>query len=142
MGIMFAMQCDFCAEIQVKKNAHEIHGKTYVENGQTKFSCAVCSERLKAALALDKKGLDDPLQAVGRLLQEKDDQIRNLELTNAAKRGDFLGVAEELKRKQEEPRVPVMGLDFESDYRRAKSLTDSRESQKALPAPKSRKRKK
>lgn len=141
MGIMFAMQCDTCEEIQVKKAAHEISGRTYTENGVTKFACRICSERQRAVLALSKKGLEDPIAAAGRLLLEKDAEIRNLELVQAAKRGDLQGVAEELKRKREEPRIPVLGMDFESDYRRAKSLTDSRENQKALPAPKKKRKK-
>lgn len=136
MGVMYAMQCDVCQEIQVKKTAHEIKGKTYIENGQTKFTCAPCSERLKAALALDKKGLEDPLRAVGRLLQEKDDQIRNLELANAAKSGDFLGVARELEAKKESAKIPVIGLDFESEYKKIRTLPTSVHEAPALPAPK------
>ncbi len=152
MGIMYAMQCDICEEIQVKKEPHQIKGKTYQENGKTMFSCDACQGKLKTALSLGKGGLDDPLKAASRLLEQKDEQIKNLEMTKAAKSGDFMGVADELRRKREGGSiVPVLGLDFESQYNAArKSLPSSGQTRPthALPAPppqphtKSKKRKK
>lgn len=151
MGVMYAMKCDICEDIQVKEKAHEIRGKTYSEDGKTMFSCDACRGKLKTVLALGKGGLDDPLKAAAGLLEQKDNQIRNLELKASAKSGDMLGVADELRKKKEGGAfVPVMGLDFESQYKHARHTISSTGNVKphALPAPetpetkKSKKRKK
>jgi hypothetical protein len=147
MGVMFAMKCDLCGEIQVKEKAHEISGKTYSEDGKTKFSCSACQGKLMAALALGKGGLDDPLKAVAGLLEQRDDQIRRLEMGNAAKGGDLTGVADELRRKREGGGfIPVAGLDFESQYKHARLGRAGETKPHALEGPdqkdKSKKRKK
>lgn len=148
MGVMYAMKCDICEDIQVKEKAHEINGKTYSENGKTMFSCSACSGKLKTALALGKGGLDDPLKAAAGLLEMKDQQIRNLEMQSAAKSGEMMGAADELRRKRESGGfIPVMGLDFEAQYKHARSLPSTGHTKPhALPAPepkgKSKKRKK
>lgn len=137
MGVMYAMKCDMCKEVQVHEHAHQIKGRTYQENGQTMFSCSACDGKLKAALALGNKGLDDPLKHVGRLLQQKDDEIRNLELSKSAKSGDFMGVADELRKKRQGGGfIPVAGLDFESQYKANRALpTTGHPNMPALPAP-------
>lgn len=150
MGIMYAMKCDLCGEIQVKDQAYEIKGKTYTEDGKTMFSCEPCRGKLKTAMALGKGGLDDPLKAVAGLLEMKDAQIRNIEMQASAKGGDMMGVADELRRKREGGAfVPVLGLDFESQYKHARGIatTGQTRPQHALPAPedpknKSKKKKK
>jgi hypothetical protein len=144
MGIMYAMKCDMCGEVQVHEQAHQLKGRTYQENGTTKFSCTPCDGKLKAALALGKDGLDDPLKHVGRLLEQKDQEVRNLELRASAKAGDMMGVADELRRKRETGGVmPVLGLDFESQYRAAKGIsTTGHPNLPALPAPQEPKNKK
>lgn len=132
------MKCDICEEIQVKETAHQIQGTTYTENGKTMFSCSACSGKLKTALSLGKGGLDDPLKAAAGLLEQKDNHIRNLEMQASAKGGDMMGAADELRRKREGGGfVPVMGLDFESQYKQARHLstTGSVRPQHALPAP-------
>lgn len=141
MGIMYAMQCDICEEIQVKKNPTEIKGKTYTEDGITKFSCSVCQGKLKTALALGK-GMNDPLKAAAGLLEQKDEQLRLMQTAHEAKSGGFMGVADELRRKKERGGfIPVTGLDFESQYRAAKGLpTAKHPNLPALPAPKSKKK--
>lgn len=144
MGIMYAYECDLCKERQVEYRPTDIKGKTYTENGITKFSCASCDGKLKAALALGKDGLDDPLKHVGRLLAEKDEQLRLTQSVAEAKTGGFMGVAEELRRKRESGgHVPVLGLDFQDQYNAAKRLsTTPHQSMPALPAPKKKKKKK
>jgi hypothetical protein len=149
MGVMYAMKCDLCGEIQVKDQAHEIKGKTYTEDGKTMFSCEPCRGKLKTAMALGKGGLDDPLAAAGRLLEQKDGQIRNLELQGAASSGSLMGVADELRKKREGGSfIPVAGLDFETQHRQMRGLASTGQDRPrhALPAPaekgKSKKRKK
>lgn len=138
MGVMFAMRCDVCDEIQVKDEAHQIKGKTYTEDGKTMFSCEACRGKLKTAMALGKGGLDDPLKAVAGMLEQKDAQIRGIEMQAAAKSGDMMGVADELRKKREGGAfVPVMGLDFEAQYKHARGIasTGHVKPQHALPAP-------
>lgn len=138
MGIMYAYECDLCKERQVEYSPTQIKGKTYTENGVTKFSCASCDGKMKAALALGKDGLDDPLKHVGRLLAQKDEQLRLTQSVAEAKTGGFMGVAEELAKKRAGgDRVPVLGLDFQDQYNAAKRLsTTPHQSLPALPAPK------
>jgi len=149
MGVMYAMKCDICEDVQVKEKAHEIKGKTYQEDGKTMFSCDSCRGKLKTALALGKGGLDDPLKAAAGLLEMKDNHIKNLEMQASAKSGDMMGAAEELRKKRESGGfVPVLGLDFESQYKQVRGLatTGRTTPQHALPAPepknKSKKKKK
>lgn len=145
MGVMFAMKCDLCEEIQVKEQAHEIKGKTYTEDGKTMFSCEACRGKLKAAMALGKGGLDDPLKSVAGLLEQKDGQIRNLELQNAASSGSLMGVADELRKKREGGGfIPVAGLDFETQHKQMRGLASTGHTRPvhALPAPKTKGRKK
>jgi len=149
MGVMYAMKCDLCGEVQVKDEAHQIKGKTYTEDGKTMFSCEPCRGKLKTAMALGKGGLDDPLKAAAGLLEMKDSQIRNLELQGAASSGSLMGVADELRKKREGGSfIPVAGLDFETQHRQMRGLASTGQQHKphALPAPepkgKPRKRKK
>lgn len=138
MGVMYAMKCDLCGEVQVKDQAHEIKGKTYQEDGKTMFSCASCCGKLKTAMALGKGGLEDPLKAAAGLLEMKDNHIKNLEMQAKAKSGDMMGAADELRRKRENGGfIPVIGLDFESQYKAARGLatTGQTRPQHALPAP-------
>lgn len=87
MGIMFAMKCDLCGEVQVKENPHEIKGSTHNEGGTTKFTCVGCEERLKAAFELKKKGLKDPLKKVAGLIKQRDQARREAEEAKAALAG-------------------------------------------------------
>jgi hypothetical protein len=137
MGVMFAMKCDLCEEIQVKEKAHEIRGKTYTEDGRTMFSCEACRGKLKTAMALGKGGLDDPLKAAAGLIEMKDQQMRNLEMQASAKSGDMMGVADELRKKREGGGfVPVAGLDFETQYKHARGIASTgHHKPHALPAP-------
>lgn len=139
MGIMYAYECDICKEVQVKHSPTEIKGKTYTENGITKFSCSVCEGKLMAALALGK-GLDDPLKHVAGLLEKKDEECRARETAAEMRSGGFLGVAGEILKKQQP--IKVAGLDFESQYRANRALpTSGHPSMPALPAPKNKKKK-
>lgn len=143
MGVMFAMKCDMCGEVQVQEQAHEIKGRTYQENGKTMFSCSPCDGKLKAAFALGSKGLDDPLKHVGRLLEQKDQEIRNIEMHAAAKSGGMMEVADELRRKRAGGGfLPVIGLDFEAQYKNARLGKSGDPKTHALPEPKPRKKKK
>jgi len=152
MGMLYAAKCDLCGETQVEEKAFNLKGKRYIENGVDKFCCSKCDGKLKTALALGDGGLDDPLKAASKLLALKDEQIKNLEMGKAAKQGDFMGVADELRRKREGGSfVPVMGLDFEAQAKQARRSLPSTGHQRpthALPAPapdrstKSKKRKK
>lgn len=135
MGIMYAYKCDLCGEVQVKDLPHQIEGKTYTEDGVTKFSCRTCQGKLKAALALGKGGLDDPLKHVAGLLEKKEEEFRARETAAEMKSGGFLGVADEIMRKKQP--INVAGLDFESQYRANRALpTSGHPSLPALPAPK------
>lgn len=141
MGQLFCQQCDICNEIQQNKEAHLIKGTTYTENGINKFCCSTCSGKLKTALSLGKGGLDDPLKAAALLLEQKDNHIRNLEMQASAKSGGMMGAADELRRKRESGGfIPVMGLDFEGQYKQARILSESGGQSKphALPAPESK----
>jgi hypothetical protein len=138
MGMLYAAECDICGERQMSKEAFGLKGKRYTENGSDKFCCQVCDGKLKTALSLGKGGLDDPLKAAAGLLEQKDKQIRNLEMKASAKSGDMLGVADELRKKREGGSfVPVMGLDFETQYKESRNIssTGSPKPQHALPAP-------
>jgi len=139
MGMKYAAECDICGETQVEKEAFNLKGKRYTENGVDKFCCSTCDGKLKTALSLGKGGLDDPLKAAAGLLEQKDAQIKNLEMAKSARSGDFTGVADELRRKREGGNfVPVLGLDFESQYneaRRSLPSTGSARPTHALPAP-------
>lgn len=139
MGVMYAMKCDLCGEIQVKDQAHEIKGESYTEDGKTMFSCEPCRGKLKTAMALGKDGLNDPLKAAATLLEQKDGQIRNLEMHTSARSGDMMGVADELRKKREGGSfIPVAGLDFEAQHRQMRGLasTGGEKPKHALPAPK------
>lgn len=145
MGQLFCQQCDICMEIQTNKEAHLIKGTTYTENGIGKFCCATCSGKLKTALSLGKGGLDDPLKAAAGLLEQKDNQIRNLEMQSSAKGGGMMGAADELRRKRESGGfIPVMGLDFEAQHKQMRGLptTGHTKPQHALPAPATKGKKK
>lgn len=147
MGVMYAMKCDICEDVQVKEKPHEIKGKTYQEDGKTMFSCDSCRGKLKTALSLGKGGLDDPLKAAAALIEMKDSQIRNLEMKTSAKSGDIMGVAEELRKKRDGGGfIPILGLDFGAHHTEALSHERDTKSRPALPAPepknKGRKKKK
>lgn len=141
MGRKYAATCDLCGETQMEKEAFNLKGVDYKD----KFYCLPCDKRLNTAVALGKDGLDDPLAAAGRLLEQKDGQIRNIEMKAAAKSGDMMGVADELRKKREGGAfIPVLGLDFESQYKQAKGLatTGHTKPQHALPAPEPKGKKK
>lgn len=133
MGRMYAATCDICGEAQIEKEAFNIKGVDYKD----KFYCVVCDKKLNTAVALGKDGLDDPLGAAGRLLAQRDEKIRNLEMANAGKAGDFTGAADELRKKRDGGFIPVIGLDFEAQYKQARGLptTGHTKPQHTLPAP-------
>lgn len=95
MGIMFAMKCDLCGEIQCKEKPHEIKGSTHNEGGTTKFTCVECEGKLKAAFELKKKGLKDPLKKVAGLIKERDQARREADEARSALAGEnpFAAVA-------------------------------------------------
>lgn len=84
MGIMYAMKCDLCGEVQVKENPTEIEGTTYTENNQTKFACSMCRSLLKAAIEIGKKGLRNPLAKVAGLIEQRDKAKRERDEAAAA----------------------------------------------------------
>lgn len=96
MGAMFAMQCDLCDEIEVKKKAHELDGSSYTENGVQKWACAKCKAKMKAAFALKHEGLEHPLEHVAGLVDRAEKAERELDGARALLAGDHLGVAREL----------------------------------------------
>lgn len=134
MGRKYAATCDICGQTQMEKDAFNIKGVDYKDQ----FYCMPCDNRLKTAAALGKDGLDDPLAAAGRLLEQRDVRIKNLEMQASARSGDMMGAADELRQKRESGGfVPVVGLDFESQYKQARGLatTGRTTPQHALPAP-------
>ena len=87
MGQLFAMECDICKTQQVVRQAYELRGKTYQENGVQKFACSECETLFKAATEIKKDGLRDPLKKVAGLIEERDKSKRERDEAMAALEG-------------------------------------------------------
>lgn len=139
---MYAMKCDLCNEVQVKEAAHEIRGRTYTEDGKTKFACIACDGKMKAAFEIGRKGLKDPLKKLAGLIQQRDAAVRESETKSAMADGSFLGAGDELKRRAASSKFPIVSsLDFEAQHK-AMRLGMSQSDVPALLPPSKKKRKK
>lgn len=88
MGVMYAMKCDLCGKVQVKEQAADIKGRTYMEGSVQKFACSKCDSMMKAAFEIKKDGLRKPLSKVARLVAQRDRAFRERDEAKAALRGE------------------------------------------------------
>lgn len=88
MGMLFAAECDVCGRRQVVKDAHELRGSTYMENGVQKFSCDECKALMKAAFEVKKGGLRKPLSKVAGLIEQRDKAERERDEALSALKGE------------------------------------------------------
>lgn len=88
MGMLFAAECDVCGVRQIKKNAHELEGSTYMENTVQKFICTQCKSLMKASFEIKKGGLRKPLSKVAGLVEERDKALRERDEALAALAGE------------------------------------------------------
>lgn len=91
---MFAVKCDLCGETQTEDDASKLTGTAISMNGVTRHACGSCMGVLRAAFAVGKEGLLDPLKALAKVTEERDRLFRLTQAHEQARQGNVLSLEE------------------------------------------------
>lgn len=91
---MFSVKCDLCGAIQTEEVAANLTGTAIAMNGVTRHACGTCMTILRTAFAVGKEGMTEPMAALAKVTEERDQLFRLKQANDQVRSGGILSLEE------------------------------------------------
>jgi hypothetical protein len=91
---MFTTKCDMCGAIQTEEVAANLTGTAITMNGVTRHACGTCMTILRTAFAVGKEGMTEPMVALAKITEERDQLFRLKQANDEVRKGNILSFEE------------------------------------------------